>query len=252
MLPLLLVAGLYIVGSVRARRSSRRRQARVALFWLGWTTLALALVSPLHRAADHLFALHMVEHELLMAVAAPLLVVARPGDVLLRGVPRAARRRIATAIRHPLARTFWRGAGELWSATVLHAVALWAWHLPRPFLAATAHEGVHALQHACFLASALAFWHAALLRPQAPGPAVLALFVTSLQAGLLGSLLTFSRVLWYPNAADPFPFAGLTRAEDQALAGLVMWIPACSVYALAAVALMGRWLARLGSAERRA
>jgi putative membrane protein len=251
-LPLLLVAALHLAGSRHLRPSSpagrRSFRARALLFWLGWATLALALVSPLHRAADHLFSLHMVEHELLMVVAAPLLVAARPGAVLLWGLPRAARRRTAVALRHPLARMSWRGAGELWSATALHALALWAWHLPGLFLAAAAHEGIHALQHASFFASAFLFWHAA-LRPQARGPAALALFATSLHAGLLGSLLAFSRVLWYPEAPDPYPLAGLTRAEDQALAGLVMWIPACSVYALAAVLLVGRWLARPGAAR---
>ena len=42
-------------------------------------SLALALVSPLHWLGEHLFTAHMVEHEILMAVAAPLLVLARPG-----------------------------------------------------------------------------------------------------------------------------------------------------------------------------
>lgn len=244
-LPLLVVAMLYLSGSTRTRRAPWR----ATLFWLGLGTLALALVSPLHEAAERLFTLHMIEHELLMVVAAPLLVASRPGGVLLWGLPGAARRPLVAAIQHPWTRATWRGASELWSATALHAIALWVWHLPSLFQAATTHSGIHVLQHVSFLASALLLWHAA-LQPRVRGQAVLALFLTSLQAGLLGSLLTVSRTLWYPDAPDPFPEFGLTRAEDQALAGLVMWIPACSVYALAALALMGRWLAQLGAARR--
>jgi cytochrome c oxidase assembly factor CtaG len=42
-----------------------------------------------------------------------------------------------------------------------------------------------------------------------------------------------------------FPVCGLTRLEDQALAGLIMWVPACMVYAFAALIIMARWLSAL-------
>ena len=54
------------------------RRGEVAAFALGWLTLVLALVSPLHRLGEALFSAHMVQHELLMVVAAPLLVLGRP------------------------------------------------------------------------------------------------------------------------------------------------------------------------------
>ena len=61
--------------------------AQAACFWLGWTLLALALVSPLHWLGEHLFTAHMIEHELLMVVAAPLLVLARPGGAMMWALP---------------------------------------------------------------------------------------------------------------------------------------------------------------------
>jgi cytochrome c oxidase assembly factor CtaG len=254
-LPLHLATVLHLGGSWRLRAASpdlrRELRRRALLYWPGLAVLALALVSPLHRVADHLFTAHMVVHELLMVVAASLLVSARPGPVLLWGLPRPMRRWAGAFLRRPAPQALWAGARELWSATLLHAAALWAWHLPGPFLVATGHGGFHLLQHACFFGSALLFWQAA-LRPAVRGQAVLALFATSLQAGLLGSLLTFSRMLWYPGAGAGSGLWGLTPLDDQVLAGLVMWIPACSVYALAAVALMGFWLAKLGSGARHA
>jgi putative membrane protein len=252
LLPLLLVALLYATGSLRLRPASeagrRALRRRSLLFWAGWGTLALALLGPLHVLSARVFAAHMVEHELLMVAAAPLLVASRPGAVLLWGLPCTARRAAAALLRAPAVAAAWRAATELWSATALHALALWAWHAPGPFLAALAREDAHVLQHLSFLGSALLLWHAA-LRPRVRGQAVLALFATSLHAGLLGALLAFSRAPWYPGAPDPFPLVGLTRAEDQQLAGLVMWIPACSAYALGALALAGRWLVRLAEAR---
>lgn len=81
-IPLYLSALLYLVGTLRLwRRAGTGRGVRfrqAASFWTGWTFLALALVSPLHWLGEHLFTAHMLEHEILMVVAAPLLVLARP------------------------------------------------------------------------------------------------------------------------------------------------------------------------------
>src|SRR5205814_10665710 len=53
----------------------------------GWFTLFIALVSPLHPWGSVLFSAHMVQHELLMVVAAPLLVLGQPLVVFLKALP---------------------------------------------------------------------------------------------------------------------------------------------------------------------
>jgi putative membrane protein len=247
LIPLILTALLYAIGSVRLhRQGTADRRLDAALFWSGLATLAVALVSPLHALGTHAFTAHMIEHELLMVAAAPLLIAARPAAALLWGLPHQLRPAAAGLGRPGPIRRLWARSTELWSATALHAAVLWIWHLPVLFKPVLASEGVHTLQHASFLISALMFW-TAVLRPgaHAQGAKIMALFFTSLQAGLLGALLTFSRVLWYPFAPDPFPICGLTRFEDQALAGLVMWIPACGTYVVAALVLMALWLSAL-------
>jgi hypothetical protein len=112
------------------------------------------------------------------------------------------------------------------SATLLHALALWLWHVPALFVHALASEPVHVLQHACFFASALAFWWAMFGgAARAPGPASLAcLFATMLHTGALGALLTFAPTAWYARPAAARVF-GLTPLEDQQLGGLIMWVP---------------------------
>src|SRR5690606_13652234 len=71
-LPLALSLGLYACGAWRLfprsqlGRSILRRRA--ILFALGWLTLAVAAISPLHQAGERSFTLHMLEHELLMLV----------------------------------------------------------------------------------------------------------------------------------------------------------------------------------------
>ena len=248
-IPLVVLGLLYANGSSRlaARQRTPNKRQRL-MFWTGFLVLTLALVSPLHQAGTRIFALHMIEHELLMLVAAPLMVAARPGAALLWGLPHISRGIAGALLQGRLLRTGWRGASELWSATGLHALALWLWHAPTLFHAVLENGNVHILQHASFVASGMIFWSAIFRceRSRKEGTAILSLFVTSLQAGFLGALMAMSRVVWYPFAPDPFPICGLTRGEDQALAGLIMWIPGCAVYLIVALVIMARWLSVMG------
>ena len=72
------------------------------------------------------------------------------------------------------------------------------------------------------------------------GVAVLYLFATMLHTGALGALLTVSTAPWYPLATTAA--WGLSALEDQQIGGLIMWIPAGTVYIAAALWLMARWM----------
>jgi cytochrome c oxidase assembly factor CtaG len=247
--PLLISAVLYLAGSRRRAAASTLgrpvRRWHTALFWSGWVILAMALISPLHELGEHLFSAHMVEHELLMVAAAPLLVAARPIPAMLLGLPEGWRRRLLSWARRPGPRRFWSAATELRTATVLHIVVLWIWHLPALFTAALGSEAIHILQHLSFFLSALCFWEACWtrhVRRTGQGEAALMLFLVSVQAGFLGALLTLSARLWYPADYDATAEFGLSPMEDQQLAGLIMWIPACSAYVVGGLIVAGRWL----------
>jgi putative membrane protein len=225
---------------------------QVAAFAAGWLLVAISVLSPLHVLGTRVFVLHMVEHEMLMVAAAPLFVLARPAPVFLWSLPAGARRAVRDLIGGGRVRLLWRRITDPVAATLLHAAALWGWHVPGPFQAALTSEWVHAAQHVSFLGTAILFWWSVLSREgqrRSPGAGIFLLFATSVHTSLLGALLTFSHGLWYPDALDPFAICGLTRGEDQQLAGLVMWIPASLAYLLAALWLAGRWLVDHRSAE---
>src|SRR5262245_24813341 len=94
-LPLAAVAIVYAFGWWRlTRRGPRGRPPwRLAAAGAGWLALAAALLSPLASLGHVLFSAHMVQHLLLMAVAAPLLLLADPLPAVLWGLPRALRHR---------------------------------------------------------------------------------------------------------------------------------------------------------------
>jgi len=245
---LALPAVLYAVGAFRLRHrraASAVTRARAAAWTAGWLALLACLVSPLDAAGARSFAAHMAQHEGLMLIAAPLLVVSRPLAVFLWALPTALRRRIATLVRRGPVRLTWRaftGAAAGWT---LHAAALWIWHVPSIFQSALQNRGLHDLQHATFLVTALLFWSGMFsARATNRGTAAVYLFTTTVHTSALGALITFASVPWYePPLRDA---SGLAPLTDQQLGGLLMWVPGSFVYVAMGLLLLGRWVRDAG------
>jgi cytochrome c oxidase assembly factor CtaG len=229
-------------------------RGEVACFIAGWLVLAAALMPPIHTLGEMLFSVHMVEHELLMAAAAPLLVLGRPLIAFLWALPQPARRDLGSLSRGKAVHRVWLFATSAFVAWTIHAIALWIWHLPALFEAALANELVHSLQHLCFLGAALLYWTSLLHRrhdAEGRGVAVISLFATTLHSSILGALLTLGTVAWYPLYGGRSAAWGLTAIEDQQLAGLVMWVPGGLVYMGTALALAAMWLRESETRARR-
>lgn len=220
----------------------------VIAFASGWLTLVLALASPLDTLGGRLFSAHMVQHELLMVVAAPLLVLGRPLAAWTWAFRAPTRQRIGKAVQAPWLASTWGALTDPVAAWCLHATILWLWHVPALFSAALRHDGVHALQHTTFLASALFFWWTVLGRDprtaRGTGVAVASLFTTMLHTAALGALLSLAPTPWYRPYIPTTTALGMDPVEDQQLGGLVMWVPSGFAYLIAALALLGRMLTR--------
>lgn len=228
---------LYLRGAWRLRRGRRREHW---LFAGGWASLVVALGPPLDPLGGYLFTAHMLQHELLILLSAPLLVLSRPGGVLLWGLPEGGRRLFKRLRRRRWLRASWNALSSASGAWLLHAAVLWGWHLPPLFNASVLNDAVHAAQHASFFLSALLFWWALLQRREAG--AVLYLFTTAVHSSLLGALLSFSPTVWYSPYLATTRLFGLDPVQDQQLGGLIMWIPAGLVFLVAGLVLTARCL----------
>ena len=252
---LTLTAVLFIIGLHRKRRSIRTWEA--ICFGLGWLALFVALVSPMHAWGQVLFSAHMTQHEILMLVAAPLLILGRPLVTFLWALPINWSRSLGNLAKIRTLNRLWRTFTIPLVAWLVHAIALWIWHIPVLFEAVLYYESVHTAQHLSFFISALLFWWALIHGPQGAmgyGAAVLYLFTTSVHSGVLGALITLAGSVWYPSYVGLTSSWGLTPLEDQQLGGLIMWIPAGLVYVIAGLALFAGWLreadVRAGKRER--
>ena len=220
-----------------------------AAFAIGWFSLLAALNRQVHDLAARSFAVHMTQHELLMLVAAPLVILGRPVVAILQLMPAAARPVLRTVRQGPL-RAVWTRITAPVAVLLLHGVLIWIWHVPVLFEAALAHEGIHATQHLTFFWTAALFWWALIHGRYGRlgyGISVLFVFVTAMHTSLLGALLTFAPRVWYAPYAHRATVHG-SALEDQQLAGLLMWIPSGTIFLVCGLALFGAWL---GEASRR-
>jgi putative membrane protein len=235
---LLIAVALYGAGVVHLwRRAGFGRGIsvrQVVYFTAGAATIAIALLSPLDELGDRFFSAHMLQHELLMLVAAPLMVLARPLGAWTWAFAPRARRRIGNAVKARTWSALWAVITDPLGAWILHALALWAWHVPALFDAALDNEAVHALQHASFLGTALLFWWAVIGTHSrtASGVALASLFTTMLHTSALGALLTLAASPWYERYS----------LTDQQLGGLIMWVPGATAYVIAALVIVARLL----------
>ena len=239
--PLLLSAALYAIGS---RRHTGLTSIQRSCFWAGWLSLVIALVSPLHPLGELLFSAHMVQHEILMLISAPLLVVAQPLVTFLWALPFEWRRRLGGWAKTGLVRRSWLWVTAPLTAWWIHAIAIWVWHAPPLFDATLKSDLVHTAQHLSFFLSALLFWWAVLYAHgrRAYGSGVLYIFTTGAHTGILGALLTFASHPWYSPYAKTTSGWGLTPLQDQQIGGLIMWVPASVVYLAAGLYLFAAWM----------
>lgn len=244
LVPMIVSTTLYAAGLLRLWRQAGTGRGvsewRAACFAAGIALLVLLLLSPLDASADLQLSAHMVQHLGLMLVAAPLLVLSRPGLVYLWALPRRWRpagaglhRRSTLALSRPFV------------AWLIYLLTLWVWHLPALYQLALASDGVHFVQHATFLAAALIFWTAIIEAKRGEGRAgaFATIFATMLHSGALAALMTTSEVVWYPV----YP-GGL---DDQQSAGLIMWVPSAAILVGAAIAVLAALLRDLEARAER-
>jgi putative membrane protein len=243
----LALTGLYVVRWRRVRAEGGRGVSvwRLASWLSGVLAIAVALISPVDNLAEQVFAMHMVQHVLLLDIA-PILLILGLTKVLLRPVARTVLdiERALGFIAHPV------------FAVVAYVAIMWIWHIPALYDLALRHSGIHVLEHTFFLsAGVLYWWH--LLSPvrgrhlRGMGPVVYML-TTKLFVGLLGIFLTFAPDALYAFYEKGGRVWGLSPTSDQALAGAIMAAEQTVIMGIALTYLFVRMLDESERDEERA
>lgn len=221
---------------------------RAGAFLGGLGALILAIGSPVDALSEFLLSAHMVQHLLLMSVAAPLLLLGSPMLPILRGLPRGFAhdglgpflnwpllRRIGSRLTHPIVG---------WLALV---AGLCLWHLPAAFETALRSPAWHEVEHATFFLGAILFWWP-VIRPYPSHsvwpPWTIPLYLLAADAvnSALCAILAFTEHVIYPTYAAAPRLFGTTALGDQASAGVIMWVPGSIAFLVPAVVVAVQYL----------
>ena len=241
---LLAAAAVYTRGwwVLSQRMPMRFGSGRLAAFVVGLAVIAVALASPLDTLAGGRLSAHMVQHQLLMMLAPPLLWLGAPIAPILVALPRLIRRPVAAALTSRVLRPTAHVIAHPAFGWVSFALVFWIWHAAPLYQLALRSHAWHHVEHACFVATAMLFWRAVIHAwpDRAPWPRwtmIPYLLLADLQNTILAAILTFSDRLVYPAYAA-VTVGRLSALDDQAMAGVIMWVPGSLVFLVAAV-----WLA---------
>jgi putative membrane protein len=203
------------------------------------------LVGPLDEQADVRFSAHMVQHALLVLVAAPLLALGTPITVLVLVLSPAVRRRTTTPVLRSRAAHFLFSPIIAWAAFI---VVLCGSHLPAIYDAALANQGLHDLEHLAYLVTALLFWLPVVGLDLGPArldyPArLLYLFVAMAAMAVLGVALSTTHQPLYPHYVDAARMGGYSALADQHTGGVIMWTAGMFTVVPAMAAVVLAWMA---------
>ncbi len=226
-----IAAALYLGGLARmlSRPATRWPVSgwRVLSFAAALAVVGLALLSPIDAFAEELFSVHMVQHLMLVLLAAPLIAYSNAHLVYLWLLPLNGRRRTGRAILGiPGVRSAAHANVTPWVVCAAFVGSLWFWHAPATYNWALANKWGHAGEHFVLLATSTAFWRVVMTsgeRRLSPGMMILMVSLVGIQGSFLAALITFApRPLYAAYAANSI--------DDQALGGVLMCIPASFLY----------------------
>ena len=143
---------LFAAGRLRLRKHRRRGQSLAMIFYaLALGAIGCALFSPLDDLASYLLIAHLAQHELLMMLAPPLILLANPVPVLMWGLSGSARLQAGKLLtRHSLIRRVRDVLGWMPVAWNIYVVNLWLWHYPAIYDAASGSHGSTTSSISCF------------------------------------------------------------------------------------------------------
>jgi len=217
---------------------------RTAAFLAGMTALAFALLSGIGLYDTDLFSVHMVQHVLLMLVAAPLFALAAPITLILRLSSPETRRRWVLPVLHSRVMRF---LGHPVTAWLMFATMMWAIHFSPLFNASLEDPLLHDVEHVLFLTGALFFWWPAVALDPAPyrmsHPARIGyLFTQMTQNTFLAFVILNATDVLYPHYATIVRPWGMAALDDQRLAAGIMWIAGDAIFLTAIFAVFWGWM----------
>jgi len=246
-LPVMLITWLYVEGVRRVKRLHPRSpfpRRRVAYFLMGIGALTLALASPIAAYDTDFFAAHMIQHMLIIMVAAPLLLLGTPIVLALRAASPRVRQNTLLPILHSRAM---RAISFPVLAWVLLAMTLWLTHYSELFNVALENIWLHRMEHLFYVSVALLFWWPVVSAEPSPWRLnhpvrMLYVFLQMPQSSFLAVSIYNAQSVIFPHYRTISRTWGPSPIMDQAYAGVIMWIGGDVAFLVALALIAYSWV----------
>jgi putative membrane protein len=233
----------FLRGLHRTDTSERMPRWRIGCFVIGFTTIYVVLLTRFEYLAQHMFFLNRVQHSVMHHFGPFLIALSWPGPTIARGMPVLLWRCSESGpVRWVL-----RGLQQPVLAVLLFEGLLILWLIPPVTFRAMFDWRLYEIMNTSMVVDGLLFWFLVLdPRPKPPAPigffsrAALAFLIIFPQIAV-GTLIGLSQHELYPN----FSLCGRVYSQispllDQQIGGLVLWVPAGMMSALATIVIMRR------------
>jgi cytochrome c oxidase assembly factor CtaG len=239
-------AALYLWGVWRVNRLQPRHP------WSGWRTTgflsalvvtALSIDSFIGVYDDTLFWDHMVQHLMLVMVAAPLFALGAPLSLLWRSTTGEARRRVNWFLRSPVARLFDHPV----VAFGLYALIIPVTHLTSFYNLTLENSALNHLEHVFFLVVGYLFWRQVFpLEPSShrmyPPLRLGYLFLAVPVDTFVGLSLSSAVHEMFPAYNSVHRAWGPSLVTDLHIGGVIMWVGGDTLMTLAMIPVAIQWM----------
>ena len=237
-LTLVTVAYVWAVRAVDRHDPAHRWPVRHLVFFLaGIAVTVLATLGPVGAFDDDYFWAHMVQHILLMMLAAPFLLLGEPVLLLLRVSSRDVRRRVVMPVLRSRPVRFLTHPVVSW---LVFAGVLFGTHFTGFYEFALEHPDVHNyVEHPLYLGAGLLYYFPLLsgspgTKPLQPFAKIISLLTMMVPEAMVGFALYSAGSVLYPFYATVTnrPWGPSTALLDQRLGGAFMWSSGMVFHAL--------------------
>jgi putative copper resistance protein D len=227
---------------------------RTVAFLAAMAALAFAMVSGVARYDTTLFSVHMVQHVLLMLVAAPFIALSAPITLVLRLASSSTRRRWILPVLNSRVVRFLTFPVTDW---IIFSGVMWASHFSPLFNAALEDPLIHYVEHALFLSTALLFWWPAVGMDPSPWRMghpvrIVHVFLQMTQNTFLAVVILNVPTVLYAHYATLTRPWGPSPIDDQRLAAGIMWLAGDLIFLTAIMVLVAGWMRAEGQTTARA
>jgi putative membrane protein len=237
---LILLGWLYALGTgpLRARIAPGQPfpRAHAIKFYLALVVFYLAVGSPLDQIGErYLLSGHMVQHELIMYVAAVFFLLGLPPWLVSPVTSRPSLHAPLRILTHPVI------------CALIYTLIYSVWHAPALYDWALQNRWVHITEHVMFFGAALFYWWPILSPsrefPRLPhGAQMLYLIAVVIAMTPVFAFIAFSNDILYPTYEyAPRLFAGFGPAEDQLMGAVIMKVGGMGVTFIVFVVAFYRW-----------